>query len=301
MPGAKQSQSERNCASCLGRRADGNKLVKSTGAAIKLSMAPSTDLPSNTPSLTASDLLSSAPSSSSPPATKTRRLSLSSLCNPSPAPSTINMLSPAEAGPSSPRSPPRSAQQRSLMLSPDDESVMIAVSALDDMRSGSRPSASSSRSVGRLSSPGSLSFLLACKTLYSRVNSFSDSTPALTATSTSSTPSNAPKSPPMTSDEAAASVDFVSRVSGLPIVNTALRAYEQSKASSRVVKVCCSINLLDDLLLSVRQYGAEMMESSMKSISRPVIDRLPVNQLDEFACRQLDRVWSSSTFYLFSC
>jgi hypothetical protein len=33
-----------------------------------------------------------------------------------------------------------------------------------------------------------------------------------------------------------------------------------------------------------------MMESSVKSISRPVIDRLPVNSLDEFACRQLDRV-----------
>lgn len=32
------------------------------------------------------------------------------------------------------------------------------------------------------------------------------------------------------------------------------------------------------------------MESSMKTISRPVIDRLPVGQLDEFACRQLDKV-----------
>lgn len=32
------------------------------------------------------------------------------------------------------------------------------------------------------------------------------------------------------------------------------------------------------------------MESSVKTISRPVINRLPVNQLDEFACRQLDRV-----------
>lgn len=31
------------------------------------------------------------------------------------------------------------------------------------------------------------------------------------------------------------------------------------------------------------------MESSVKTISKPVIDRLPVNQLDEFACRQLDR------------
>lgn len=28
----------------------------------------------------------------------------------------------------------------------------------------------------------------------------------------------------------------------------------------------------------------------MKTISKPVIDRLPVNQIDEFACRQLDRV-----------
>ena len=28
----------------------------------------------------------------------------------------------------------------------------------------------------------------------------------------------------------------------------------------------------------------------MKTISKPVIDILPVNQLDEFACRQLDRV-----------
>jgi len=35
-----------------------------------------------------------------------------------------------------------------------------------------------------------------------------------------------------------------------------------------------------------------MVESSVKTISRPVIDRLPVNvnQIDEFACRQLDRV-----------
>ena len=35
-----------------------------------------------------------------------------------------------------------------------------------------------------------------------------------------------------------------------------------------------------------------MMESSLQTISKPVIDRLPVdvNQLDEFACRQLDRV-----------
>ena len=32
------------------------------------------------------------------------------------------------------------------------------------------------------------------------------------------------------------------------------------------------------------------MESSVKTISRPVIDRLPVGQIDDFASRQLDRV-----------
>lgn len=38
----------------------------------------------------------------------------------------------------------------------------------------------------------------------------------------------------MDSDEA----DFVGRISTIPVVSTAIRAYEQSKASSRVVKVC---------------------------------------------------------------
>ncbi len=32
--------------------------------------------------------------------------------------------------------------------------------------------------------------------------------------------------------------DFVGRLSTFPVVGTAIRAYEQSKASSRVVKVC---------------------------------------------------------------
>lgn len=45
-----------------------------------------------------------------------------------------------------------------------------------------------------------------------------------------------------------------------------------------------------------------MVESSVKSISRPVIDRLPVNvnQIDEFACRQLDRV-RSFLFFAYLC
>ncbi|KAG6819658.1 hypothetical protein H0H93_009787 [Arthromyces matolae] len=105
-------------------------------------------------------------------------------------------------------------------LQDQDESVRIAVKALDDMRNNAQRAEAS----------------------------------------TSSSDSNSP---------------FVTRVSHLPLVNTALRAYEQGKASSRVVK-----------------YGAEMVESSVKTISKPVIDRLPVNvnQLDEFACRQLDRL-----------
>lgn len=41
---------------------------------------------------------------------------------------------------------------------------------------------------------------------------------------------------------------YLERVSSLPLVNTAIRAYAQGKASSRVVK-----------------YGAEMMESGVKS------------------------------------
>ena len=44
-----------------------------------------------------------------------------------------------------------------------------------------------------------------------------------------------------------------------------------------------------------------MVESSVKTISRPVTNRLPVdvNQLDEFACGQLDRVcgFASSWFH----
>lgn len=54
-------------------------------------------------------------------------------------------------------------------------------------------------------------------------------------------------------------------------------------------------------MIFVGQYGAEMVESSVKTISRPVIDRLPVNvnQLDEFACRQLDRVSFELFFFFF--
>ncbi|KAI5124258.1 hypothetical protein M0805_005107 [Coniferiporia weirii] len=200
------------------------------------------------------------PSSSRSPARSLakRRLSLSALCNPSPSQPTMLAASPV-LRPSSSRIDGLDADlhppPKSLSLSTDDENVMIAVRALDDMRSGTKPSPSPSSS-----SPPY------------RNGTPPDQTPSLTTASTSSTPSNASQSLAISSEEAAASADFVSRVTGLPIVNTALRAYEHSKASSRMVK-----------------YGAEMMESSVKSISKPVINRLPVNQIDEFACRQLDR------------
>ncbi|KAI0029189.1 transcription factor Opi1-domain-containing protein [Vararia minispora EC-137] len=149
----------------------------------------------------------------------------------------------------SPVPPPRvPASPRSI--DDEDESVRIAVRALGDMRSRALASQSSSSSLG-------------------------GPTPALSIASASTSPTLA--SPPLAPEDFAAvdtaSPDFVSRVSHLPLVHSALRAYENSKASSRVVK-----------------YGAEMMESSVKTISRPVIDRLPVNQLDEFARRQLDRL-----------
>ena len=43
-----------------------------------------------------------------------------------------------------------------------------------------------------------------------------------------------------------------------------------------------------------------MMESSVKTISRPVIDRLPVTSIDEFACRQLDKLDRVSGLFLFT-
>ncbi|KAI0255697.1 transcription factor Opi1-domain-containing protein [Lactifluus subvellereus] len=141
--------------------------------------------------------------------------------------------------------------QRSIQ--DEDESVRIAVRALGDMRNGAllQPPAAQPPCISSFQSTPVLSI------------SSSSNSPTLTS------PTLASDEPDMDAEEA----DFVARVSTFPVVSSALRAYEQSKASSRVVK-----------------YGAEMMECSVKSISRPVIDRLPVTSLDEFACRQLDRL-----------
>ncbi|KAG0288865.1 hypothetical protein BGZ98_004078 [Dissophora globulifera] len=55
-----------------------------------------------------------------------------------------------------------------------------------------------------------------------------------------------------------------------------LKAYESGKQNSKVMK-----------------YGAEMVESGVKTLSKPVFNKLEpkLGQLDDFACRQLDRVY----------
>ncbi|KAJ3780474.1 transcription factor Opi1-domain-containing protein [Lentinula aff. detonsa] len=132
----------------------------------------------------------------------------------------------------------------STLLDEQDEDVRIAVKALGDMRSGNIGGAAS-RQAPLSTSPKS----------------------------TTSTPSPILSSDGMSNNDAHLEPDFVSRMAHIPLVNGAIRMYEQGKASSRVVK-----------------YGAEIMETGVKTISRPVIDRLPTGQLDDFACRQLDRL-----------
>ncbi|KDQ19069.1 hypothetical protein BOTBODRAFT_28564 [Botryobasidium botryosum FD-172 SS1] len=167
--------------------------------------------------------------------TQSERISVASLCSPS-----------------TPQQP------KNYGINHLDEDVLIAVKALGDMRSGS-----------------GLPHHHRSFTSVASTSASVQPTPSLSraATSISYEDSENPHSP---RDEnpsvTVADTTFVSRVTHLPYVNTAIRAYTQGKASSRVVK-----------------YGAEMVESSVKSISRPVIDRLPAN-LDEFACRQLDRL-----------
>ncbi|GAA5922330.1 hypothetical protein JCM1841_003071 [Sporobolomyces salmonicolor] len=66
---------------------------------------------------------------------------------------------------------------------------------------------------------------------------------------------------------------FMARVSQLPLVSGGIEWYERSKANSRVVK-----------------YGAGLVESSFSAVSRPIANNLQLGPLDEFACRQLDRI-----------
>ncbi|KAL0080386.1 transcription factor Opi1-domain-containing protein [Phycomyces blakesleeanus] len=66
---------------------------------------------------------------------------------------------------------------------------------------------------------------------------------------------------------------FMHRVSNIPLVNSALRAYESSKASSSVVK-----------------YGAEMVESFAAPIYDKVGKRVLSGAVDEWGCKQLDKL-----------
>ena len=66
--------------------------------------------------------------------------------------------------------------------------------------------------------------------------------------------------------------NFIHRVSNIPLVNSALKAYESSKNSSSVMK-----------------YGAEMVES----FAAPIYDKFGKHALsgvDEWGCKQLDRL-----------
>ncbi|PFH53265.1 hypothetical protein AMATHDRAFT_83943 [Amanita thiersii Skay4041] len=162
--------------------------------------------------------------------------------------------------------PPSSSSSSSIhtLIDQEDENVRIAVSALGDMRNATSRYANSD-SVRSPLSPSSPSPSASPSLPLSP-------SPRNSASSLSPSPITDNPHAPVSSSP---TNSLVHRVSHLPLVNSVLRTYEQGKASSRVVK-----------------YGAEMMESSVRSISRPVIDRLPVNvnQLDEFACRQLDRL-----------
>ncbi|KAF9345939.1 hypothetical protein BGX26_002588 [Mortierella sp. AD094] len=75
---------------------------------------------------------------------------------------------------------------------------------------------------------------------------------------------------------AAAGNPLFSRMTSLPVLSTAFKAYENGKQNSKVMK-----------------YGAEMVES----LSKPVFDKLEptLGQLDDFACRQLDKVYPSKS------
>ena len=116
----------------------------------------------------------------------------------------LSCSSPSTMTSSSPSS--SSPSSSAVSLDDHDESVRIAVCALGDMKKGTRASP--------------CTFISFC---------VSHMLISLSGTSRSSPPTSpAPDS---------VSPDFVSRVTSLPLVGTALRAYEHGKASSRVVKV----------------------------------------------------------------
>ncbi|PVU84815.1 hypothetical protein BB559_007377 [Furculomyces boomerangus] len=65
---------------------------------------------------------------------------------------------------------------------------------------------------------------------------------------------------------------FISRVSEYPVVNAAINIYDRTKQNSSIVR-----------------FGANTIESSVISVCSPIVKRIDVEQIDNFACKQLDR------------
>ncbi|CDW98228.1 hypothetical protein [Sporisorium scitamineum] len=239
-----------------------------------------------------------------------------------PAPTTPATPPPDDLPPSSQEPiPPTASSSRSkgLGIDAEDEDVRIAIMALGAMKSldgtsggfgGASTSAASMDTHIRTSkSPVRTSSAISNSSVASTAISSPSSTPAtdLTQDSGAESPAgrmNGParlgdlppdlKLPAVIQDEDGNELevdpemmndaDFLKRVSHLPLVRGTLRAYELGKQRSKVVK-----------------YGAGLVESSVRTISRPVVSRLGaslgergVEQLDDFACRQLDRIYPSA-------
>lgn len=198
-----------------------------------------------------------------------------------------------------------SSDSRTAAVDAEDEDVKIAIMALGAMKNldGSSNALTSSTSTTRKSRTSSA---ISNSSFTSTAISSPSSTPATEVTHESAAPAvdalrarlgNLPPDfqlPAVIQDEDGNELqvdselmndaDFLQRVSHLPIVRGTLRAYELGKQKSKVVK-----------------YGADLVENSVRSISRPVVSRLGaslgergVGQLDDFACRQLDRLYPTA-------
>lgn len=102
---------------------------------------------------------------------------------------------------------------------------------------------------------------------------------------------------------------FLQRVGRMPLVSGVVRAYERGKGTSRVVKVGISLSahrlnlrssssdqtrwLLFFFPLCMEQYGADLVESSVTSISGRVVSSVGperIAQIDRYAGAALDRL-----------
>ncbi|OMH83791.1 hypothetical protein AX774_g2696 [Zancudomyces culisetae] len=72
---------------------------------------------------------------------------------------------------------------------------------------------------------------------------------------------------------------FIQRVAEIPMVNAALNIYDRSKQSSTLMR-----------------YGAGAIESGVRTMCNPIVRRLDVKQIDDFACKQLDRLHTKRSF-----